>query len=93
MGEQVILTEETRSTIRHQITIPTKIWKKLGAKTGARFVVKLLLGNKMMVEEKTPDLDFSESDWTELKRLARSRKNRGKTFESGEEAKKYLRTL
>ncbi len=85
MSEQVILWDETRSTSRHQITIPHKIWKHIGARKGARFIVKLLSGNKIILEEKTPDLDFSSDDWEQLKKLAGSQKNKG------DEIKNFLR--
>lgn len=84
---------ETKATSQHQITIPKRIWNELRLKSGARFQITLTEDRLIMVTPKLDDLELSDAEWQELKRLARSKSNITKSFTNTKKALRYLRAL
>ncbi len=93
MTFEPIIQEETKATSQHQITIPKKIWNKLHLRTGARFQIVLTKDNFIVVSQKPSDLELSEQEWTELRRLAHSKSNVSKSFTKPKDALRYLKDL
>ena len=52
MEFQGLITEETKVTSQHQITIPKPIWEKLKLREGIRFSIFLTENNDILGETK-----------------------------------------
>ncbi len=87
------IQEETKATSQHQITIPKRIWNKLHLKSGTRFQIVLTKDQCIVVTPKPSDLELSEQEWNELRRLAHSKSNVSKKFTDTKKALRYLSDL
>ena len=90
-----LIKEETKATSQHQITIPKKIWDRLGLQTGTRFDIVLMNDKRIVVvpHERHDALDLSEAEWRNLVKLAHSKKNVSRQFRNTKEAISYLKKL
>jgi AbrB family looped-hinge helix DNA binding protein len=94
MNLQAVIKEETKATSQHQITIPKKIWNTLGLEPGAHFSMVLTQDRKIVVIPLHRDsFELSDNEWQALTKLAHSRKNISKQFNTSQEALSYLKKL
>lgn len=91
--KKAILADETKSTDRHQVTIPKKIWEYLNLKEGVRFIVRVYDDRRIELIERESSMDLTDEQWAKLVSLAKSKKNKGKVFSKSKDAKKYLKKL
>lgn len=85
--------DETKATSQHQITIPKRIWDKLGLKPGIRFKVVLTDQGVILVRPRREEPDWSDEEWAELFKLAYSKGNVSKRFKDVKKALSYLERL
>jgi bifunctional DNA-binding transcriptional regulator/antitoxin component of YhaV-PrlF toxin-antitoxin module len=87
------ITEETKATGQHQITIPLKIWQALNLKPGIRFQMVFKGNDEITLRPKRGDLELNDGEWRELTKLARSEKNVSKRFRKSKDAIDHINSL
>jgi bifunctional DNA-binding transcriptional regulator/antitoxin component of YhaV-PrlF toxin-antitoxin module len=91
--EDPVVQDETKSTSRHQITIPKAMWEYLKIREGMRFIIKVYSNRIIELIERDAPLELSDEAWKQLVDLSKSEKQKGKIFSTTKEAKKYLHKL